>query len=235
MDSTSKKLLLLALVLALAAGLGVYYFFAGLERKALVEHTEEVVVATVNIPARTTVRGPMVTVVRVPRGSRHLSATDSLGNVIGRVTTAPIIAGEQVLLARLHGSGQDSGLAFELAAGYRALSVHINERIAVAYLVRPGDSVDVTVSYEPATPQGEHQSVIMLQNILVVAIGSETRHGAPAPTDAKTITLAVTPEQAERLVWAEDHGSIRLLLRPVTDNRHITTSGANARTVAGPR
>jgi len=213
----------------------VYNFFAGLENKAIVEHTEEVVVATVNIPARTTVREPMVAVIRVPKGSRHLSATDSLGNVIGRVTTAPLIAGEQVLLARLHGSGQDTGLAFDLAEGYRALSVHINERIAVAYLVRPGDSVDVTVSYEPPALSGDLQSVIMLQDVTVVAIGSETRHGAPAPVDAKTITLALTPQQAERLVWAEDHGSIRLLLRPVTDDRHVTTTGADARTVAGPR
>lgn len=235
MDRTSKRLLILALVLALAAGLGIYYFLAGLERKAVVEHTEEVVVALVNIPARTAVRGNMVAVVRVPRGGRHLSATDSLGNVVGRVTTAPVISGEQVLLARLHGSGEDAGLAFELADGFRALSVNINERIAVAYLLRPGDAVDAVVSFEPATAQPEPQSVIMLQNIQVVAVGHETRHGAPAPADAKTLTLAVTPEQAERLVWAEDHGSIRLLLRSVTDKRHSNTGGATARTVAGQR
>ncbi|MBT9153615.1 MAG: hypothetical protein DDT39_00272 [Firmicutes bacterium] len=235
MDRTSKRLLLLAVVLALAAGLGMYYFLAGLERKAVIEHTEEVVVALVNMPARTAVRGQMVAVVRVPQGSRHHGATDSLGNVVGRVTTAPLIAGEQVLLARLHGSGQDTGLAFDLAAGYRALSVHINERIAVAYLLRPGDAVDVVVSYEPTTGQREPQSIIMLQNIQVVAVGPETRHGAPAPADAKTITLAVNPEQAERLVWAEDYGSIRLLLRAVTDNRHSTTGGATERTVVGPR
>jgi len=235
MDRTSKRLLLLAAVLAIAAGIGSYYFLNSLESKAVIEHTEQVVVAVVDIPARTQVRGQMVAAVRVPRGSRHHGATDSLGNVIGRVTTVPLIAGEQVLLARLHGSGQDTGLAFELEEGYRAVSVHINERIAVAYLLRPGDAVDVVVSYEPTAEQGETQSVIMLQNIQVVAVGRETRHGAKAPEEAKTLTLAVNPEQAERLIWAEDYGSIRLLLRSVTDNRHATTSGATHRTVAGSR
>ncbi len=235
MDRTSKRLLLLAAVLALAVGVGVYYFLAGLEQKAVVAHTEEVVVAMVDIPQRVVVRGNMVKVIRVPQGVRHHSATYNLTAVIGRVTTSPVLAGEQVLLTRLHGSGQDTGLAFDLAAGYRAVSVHINERIAVAYLLRPGDSVDVVVSYESTTGQGEPQSIIMLQNIQVLAVGQEVRHGAPAPAEAKTLTLAVSPEQAERLVWAEDYGSIRLLLRPVTDSRHVNTAGATPRTVAGPR
>jgi len=235
MDRTGKKLLLMALVLAMMAGLGVYYFFASLERQAVLERTDEVVIATVNVPARTPIRANMVTVASIPTGTRHEGATHNLADVVGRVTTSPLIAGEQVLLARLHGSGADTGLAFDLEPGYRALSVQINERIAVAYLVRPGDFVDVAVSYEPTTGVIESRSIIMLQNIQVLALGSTVTHGASAPPDAKTITLAVSPEQAERLVWAEDFGSLRLLLRPVADQRYVTTDGATANTVANPR
>lgn len=235
MDRTSKRLFLMAVVLAVVAGLGVYYFLANLERMALLEHTEEVVVAVADVPARTAIRAGMLSVVRVPRGMRHQGATDTIGNLVGRITTAPLIAGEQVLLARLHADGERTSLSFMLEEGYRALSVHINERIAVGYLVRPGDFVDVAVSHESASAAGESRSVILLQNILVLAVGAETMPFAAAPPEAKTITLALRPEAAERLIWAEDHGSIRLMLRAVADKHHVATSGANVHTLALPR
>jgi len=235
MDRTSKRLLVVAVVLAVIAGLGVYYFLANLERMALLEHTEEVVVAVADVPARTAIRAAMLSVVRVPRGMRHQDATDTIGNLVGRITTAPLIAGEQVLLARLHADGERTSLSFMLENGYRALSVHINERIAVAYLLRPGDFVDVSVSYEVAGGAGESRSIILLQDILVLAIGSETMPFAAAPPEAKTVTLALLPDAAERLIWAEDHGSIRLLLRAVADRHQVTTGGVNVHTLALPR
>jgi len=235
MDKTSKRLFLMAVVLAIVAGLGVYYFLANLERMALLEHTEEVVVAVADVPARTAIRADTLSVVRVPRGMRHQGATDAIGNLVGRITTAPLIAGEQVLLARLHTDGERTSLSFMLENGYRALSVHINERIAVAYHIRPGDFVDVAVSHESASAAGEPRSIILLQNILVLAMGGEKIPFAAAPPEAKTITLALRPQDAERLIWAEDHGSIRLLLRAVADKQLVTTSGANVHTVAPVR
>jgi len=235
MDRTGKRLLLVALLLAVIGGLGVYYFLANLERLALTEYTEEVVVAVADVPARTALREGMLAVVRVPRGMRHLGATDKVGDVVGRLTTAPLIAGEQVLLARLHEAGTKTNLAFLLEEGYRALSVHINERIAVAYHLRPGDYVDVVVSYEETTAAGASRSKVLLQNILVLAVGSETNPFAAAPPEATTLTLALRPDAAERLVWAEDHGSIRFLLRAVADRHQVTTNGVNAVTLTSPR
>jgi len=235
MDKTSKRLLLMAVVLAVVAGLGVYYFLANLERMSLLEHTEEVVVAVADVPARTAIRAGMLSVVRVPRGMRHQGATDTIGNLVGRITTAPLIAGEQVLLARLHADGERTSLSFMLENGYRALSVHINERIAVAYHIRPGDFVDVAVSHETASAAGAPRSIILLQNILVLAIGDETMPFAAAPPEAKTITLALRPEAAEQLIWAEDHGRIRLMLRAVADKHYVTTSGVNVNTIVTGR
>lgn len=235
MDRTSKRLLLFALLLAVLVGLGVYRFLSGLEKMSVTQYTEEVVVAIKDIPARSTISVDMVRLERVPVGMRHDKAALQVTQVIGQVTTQPIVANEQVLTTRLYSSAQQSGLAYQLESGYRAVSIGINQRIAVAYQVRPGDFVDVVVSYEQSNQNREPQSVIMLQNIQVLAVGSELRVGANASNSAETITLAVHPDQAERLVWAEDYGKIRLVLRPALDSQSVNTPGATGRTVAGDR
>lgn len=232
MDRTSKRLVLLAVLCALAVGLGVFKFMANLEAMSVTQYTEEVVVATKDIAARVVVTSDMVRVERIPIGTRHPRAADQVAKIVGQLTTQPIISGEQVLTTRLFSSAQQSGLSYMLASGYRALSISINQKISVAYQVRPGDFVDVIVSYEQANQTRESTSAIMLESIQVLAVGSEVKAGAAAPASAETITLAVKPDQAERLVWAEDYGKIRLVLRPVSDSQSVHTPGATARSVA---
>ena len=235
MDRTSKRLVLLAILLSLIVGLGVYRFMDNLEAMSITEYTEEVVVATKDIAARSVVASDMVRLERVPKGTKHAKAVSQTSQVLGQVTTQPIVAGEQILTTRLFSSVQHSGLSYQLATGSRAVSIGINQKVSVAYQVRPGDFVDVIVSYELPTQNRESVSTIMLQGIQVLAIGSEMKAGAAAPTSAETITLSVKPEEAERLVWAEDYGKIRLVLRPVSDSQIIQTPGASADSVTGKR
>jgi pilus assembly protein CpaB len=68
---------------------------------------------------------------------------------------------------------------------------------------------------------GADRSLLLLQNLLVLAVAQETasRHGPVRELRAYTsVTLAVTPEEATLLVLAEERGSLRLLLRPLGDN-----------------
>lgn len=234
MERTNRRLLLIALLFACLLGLGIYRFLANLQAMATVKNTDQVVVAVQDIPARTMVGADMVKTERVPLGTRHPLAATTLDQVLGKVSTQPIVADEQVLTTRLFTSVQDSGLAYQLPEGKRAIAIGINSRIAVAYLVRPGDAVDVVLSYEMPVTRESHSAVI-LQDILVLAVGNELKTGNKAPADAETLTLAVTPDQAEKLAWAEDYGRIRLTLRPATDQQLIATPGQSAKTVAGGR
>lgn len=234
MERTNRRLLLVALLFALLAGLGAFKFLTSIQSMATVKYTEAVVVAVRDIPARTAIRNDMVAIERVPKGMRHTRGATSLDQVIGKVITQPIVAGEQVLTDRLFASVQQSGLAFQLENGQRAVSININQQIAVAYLARPGDRIDVMLSYESPSSK-QPTTVTILQNILVLAIGSELRQGTQAPSDSATMTLAVTPDQAERIIWAEDYGKIRLVLRPSTDQQLISTPGQTIQSVVGGR
>jgi pilus assembly protein CpaB len=231
--ATNRRLILLALLVAVVAGYGVFVFFSHLQEMANQEHTDEVVVALRNIPARSLITADMVAAQRVPKGQRHAQAFVGLNDVLGKVTTQSIIAGEQVLSSRLYATGSQSGLAYQLENGQRAVSIAISELNAVAKLVRPGDRVDIVLSSKWPSDDKTDRSVIMLQNIKVLAVGSEMRNGSPAPAEASTLTLAVTPGDAEKVIWAQNYGDINLILRPATDHNIVPTPGQRNATVAG--
>lgn len=244
MQKTNKKILLLALLLTVLTAVVAQRFLTGLEKAAAEGTYDEVVVAARDIPARTTITADMISVVQVATGARHPGAALSKDQLVGKMTVQPLIAGEQVLMARIFSSADRSGLAYQIPDGYRAVSVSANLRIAVNYFLRPGDFVDVIASFdlpvpdkfEPDTKEVREQySHIILENVSVLAVGQEIRAGTAGVIGSETVTLAVTPAQAEKLVWAEDYGKIRLALRPATDGRSVTTGGITARELEGSR
>lgn len=244
MQKTNKRILLVALVLALLTGLVAQRFLIGLERAAAEGMYEEVVIALRDVPARTVLTADMLSVVEVASGSRHPGAALSRDQLVGLMTVQPLVAGEQVLMARIFSSAEKSGLAYQIPEGYRAVSVSASLRIAVNYFLRPGDYVDVIASFDLPVPDKfdpdtkevrEQYSHLILERIAVLAVGQEVRPGTAGVIGSETVTLAVTPAQAEKLVWAEDYGKIRLLLRPASDNRTVVTGGITARELEGPR
>ena len=244
MQKTNKKILLLALLLTVLTAVVAQRFLTGLEKAAAEGNLEDVVVAVRDIPARTMLTGDMLSVVQVATGARHPGAVQAKDQLVGKLTVQPLVAGEQVLLARIFSSADQSGLAYQIPDGYRAVSVGANLRVAVNYYLRPGDYVDVIASFdlpvpdkfEPLTKEVREQySRILLENVAVLAVGPEIRAGTAGVVGSETVTLAVTPAQAEKLVWAEDYGKIRLALRPATDNTTVNTGGVTARELKGPR
>lgn len=55
-----------------------------------------------------------------------------------------------------------------------------------------------------------------------------------AQPGARSVTLAVTPEESQRLVLAETLGKLRLVLRPMTDNETVTLPEATLGTIRSP-
>jgi len=235
MDRTGKRLLMVALLLSLLVGFGVHNFLQGVEDDALDASTEEVVLVVGNIPARTTLTESMLRVALVPVGSKHAEASSNSADFIGMVTTSKLVDGEQLLSSRTSAGDVSNGISFELPEGYRALSIVLNEVIGVSFLIRVSDFVDVLVSYDTVDEVPDHRTDIVLQNIKVLAVGGEYKTGSASSVESETITLLVRPEQAERLVWAEDYGTIRLMLRPATDRGLAITEGVNADSVIGRR
>ncbi len=136
----------------------------------------------------------------------------------------------------------DMPLSFIIPKGMRAVSIPIDEATAAGGLIRPGDRVDiigvfditlygVTGNPTEGADFDKYLTMTVLQDVEVLAVAQavepvvvgEPQDGGQAPRvpvqevkpnpKAATLTLAVTPEQAQRLVWAQSKGELRVALR----------------------
>ncbi len=104
---------------------------------------------------------------------------------------------------------------------------------ATGNLLQPGDRVDIVVSVKHAGPHQQQEQVAktILQNVRVFAINEQWRaaEGKDKSDDsitAKTVSLLVTPDEAETIALASDLGRIRLVLRNPDDEQVADTNGS---------
>jgi pilus assembly protein CpaB len=247
-SSGARKPLLVAVVLGLAAALLSWNYVQRAGQGARQAALVPVIVAATDIPVRTQITPQMLQVKEVAADARHPKAFTAVEQVTGKVTNLPIAAGEQVLSTKFFLRKEDSGLAFRVPPGRRAVSVSVNEVVTAGGLINPGDFVDViglfsTNSGSGGSAQTQDTATIVLQNIEVLAVAQSLggvaepqgalagvtggnkadpqRQEAVARPNARTFTLAVTPEEAQRLILAEEKGKIRLALRAVEDHAPV--------------
>jgi Flp pilus assembly protein CpaB len=80
--------------------------------------------------------------------------------------------------------------------------------------------------------EAETISKILLQNILVLAVDqTAVRNEDKAAAIPNTVTVQVTPEQAEKLSMAQELGTLRLSLRPFGDEESVTTRGSTPKQI----
>jgi pilus assembly protein CpaB len=66
-----------------------------------------------------------------------------------------------------------------------------------------------------------------LQNILVLAAGQVVEQKDNKPVTVNTVTLAVTPDESEKLALASNDGKIQLVMRNFADARKVETPGSD--------
>jgi len=173
--------------------------------------------------------------------ARHPSAATP-AELIGQVATRAIAEG--ALIPRDAVGGEEK-LAIRVPVGMRAISIDTTAEIAVAGLVRPGDRVDVQVVYPGADAingsrgAGRSRAQTLLQMVQVLAVGdavlgaqavsaSNDRLSAPQPP-ARTVTLALSPEQVSLLSLAKNTGALTLSLRNPVDSVQVAVATAASR------
>jgi pilus assembly protein CpaB len=131
----------------------------------------------------------------------------------------PIAKGEFILPNKLAGENAGYGLPALIPPGMRAVSVRVNEIVAVANFVLPGTRVDVLLTGNPGG-SAQQQTTTVLENVLVIATGQKLeRNTAGDPQSASVITLLVSPDDAQKLTLATTQGRIQLSLRNPLDNK----------------
>ncbi len=196
---------------------------------------KDLVVAAKALNVGTTIKPGDVTVSKVPVAAFPKSGFMKVEEVLDRPVVSNILAEEAVIEGRLAPRGSGAGLAPIIPVGMRAVTVRVNDVVGVAGFVLPGMRVDVTVTGRPPSGQ-ETLTTTVLQNITVLSAGQTMSPDARgAAINAPTVTLLVTPEQAEVIILAGSEGRIQLILRNGSDNDIQKTSGVTTQSLYGKR
>ncbi|MGH7794605.1 MAG: Flp pilus assembly protein CpaB [Candidatus Binatia bacterium] len=235
MQNRLKIALVVAVFFGLIAAYGIYNFLSSQQSAtdALRAANQEIVVAAQDIPPGTTlndeaIKKGLIKTAPWPKTSIPAGAFSSPQQVIGKVNRVKILANEPLLESRLAGEG--AGLTVRLDAGKRALALRVDEIVGVSGFIVPDDRVDVILTTTPlGADQGTKISKIVLQNKRVLSVAQSTEQKEGKPQLARSITLEVTPEEAEKLSLASQEGQIVLALRGLGDDAQLTTRGSNKR------
>lgn len=236
MQNRLKIALVVAVFFGLIAAYGIYNFLRQQREVAesLKTATQDVVVAANDLPAGTVINDEllkkgMVKTVPWPKGSLPTGSFSTTQQVIGKTNRTKILANEPILESRLAGEG--AGLTTRLEQGKRAMAVKVDEIIGVSGFIVPDDRVDVIVTALPpgSTNQDNKISKIVLQNKRVLSVAQNVEQKDGKPQVARSITLEVSPEEAEKLSLATQEGQVVLALRATGDDAEAKTVGSNKR------
>lgn len=235
MQNRLKIALVVAVFFGLIAAYGIYNFLSSQQKATdtLRAANQDIVVAAQDIPIGTTlndeaIKKGLIKTTPWPKSSIPAGAYSSPQQVIGKVNRVKILANEPILESRLAGEG--AGLTVRLDPGKRALALRVDEIVGVSGFIVPDDRVDVILTTSPiGEEQGTKISKIVLQNKRVLSVAQSTEQKDGKPQLARSITLEVTPEEAEKLSLASQEGQIVLALRGLGDDAPVVTIGSNKR------
>ena len=177
-------------------------------------------------------------------------ALQSPDQAVGKIALAPIKAGEQILETKITDDSALTGGSYQVAPTKRAVTVPIDEVRGVAKLIRPGDRIDLIAALDVGRGPNQRREVkTILQDVVILATGLKVVNELPvlferqgkqefiknirADTNFNTITLEVSPQDAQNLIYilATSPGSLFVSLRHPSDRAKVSLSPSTIETV----
>ncbi len=165
-------------------------------------------------------------------------AFTSIASLTKKYTSITILPGDIMAPNRILDKDVIPSLSFAVPEGKRAVTIAVSKTSGVGGFIQQGDFVDVIANFKQGTP--DSIAKIVLQDILVLAAGNTYAFdpgiatAAPAIAAAKMelVTLSVTPEELERIVFLDSGVNFRLVLKnPKDKGEQVLTKGATEKMV----
>ena len=228
-----------AIVLALVAGIGVYMYASGADKRA--QENASLVsafVANADIAKGTTgaelIQAGLISQEKVAKGSVPPGMITSIDDLADLQAAGPISTKQFITTGMFVSTKDGAGGQFSQSIAAQdlvAVTVTVDADRGVANQITPGDHVDIAVpTQNPDTAEVTYN--YMLSDGKVLAVGSSTTpQAAPAPTDGESadaaapapqnsgvLTFEVNKEDALRIISANSGSSkiYRVLLPPST-------------------
>jgi pilus assembly protein CpaB len=202
----------------IVAFLASYYVYRQIQRSQLgaaqAAKQIPVVVASGPLKMGQPLAAADLTLVDWPAGKQPQGSFSRVEDCVGRALIVPMVQNEVILDQELANRNAGAGLPVSIPEGMRAVSVGVDDVVAVAGFVTPGTTVDVLVT--GATPGGSITRTI-LEHVRVLAVGQQLQTESGKPQTAPVVTMLVNPEDGQKLTLAAAEGKIHLALRNTVD------------------
>jgi pilus assembly protein CpaB len=225
MNGKALILLALALICGLGAMLGMNQMLSKQKNRPALE-MQDVLVAARDLKVEEVVRPDMVKLTQMAKATVPAGTFTSIKDVEDRWVQIKMLEGEPLLDRKLAPKGSPAGMVARIPKGMRAFAIEVNEHTGVSGFILPDHRVDV-VQHDTG-PNNKAEAETILQDVLVLASGQIFTRPEDRSIQARTVTLAVTPEQVDILVAAQVKGALSLALRGINDHEEKPRRSNNA-------
>lgn len=145
-----------------------------------------------------------------------------------RALMIPVVANDIIIATKLGDKG-DFGAAVSIPKGMRVKTIAVTDTKTHSGMLLPADRVDILVTFKTRSQRDGMVTVTktLIENVEVFAADNRRSMKNDDTQDAKskTISMLVTPEQAEVLTLAQSKGELDLVLRPKGDHEVVHPDG----------
>jgi pilus assembly protein CpaB len=235
----NRRALVIALIVSLVGATLLAIYLQRFEAEASGGEPVKLLVAAKPIEAGVQITDEMLATRLVPRAYvEDRAVLDSeKAKVIG-LRLGHTLQSQQTLMWTDLAIAMEKGrnLSSLIQPGMRAVTVRTRSHDDKSFaLIRPGDRLDVIATMPGEKQTDQRNSIVLLQNVLVLAVGHDTggdpgdKQGPPSPNDI-ILSLSITVPEAQLLALATEKGTITVALRNPDDVR--VTEGMNDLTSA---
>jgi len=156
---------------------------------------------------------------------------ESFDRVDGQVLAYDVKSGEMILWGLLE-TKKVPTFSARVESGHRAMTVPVDEINSISGMLEPGDTIDLMVSLDR---KGKKLIFPLLQSVPVMATGQRNVDD-PKSGEQKmysTVTLNITPEEAQNVIVAREAGTLTALLRNPQDKQSINSGGIDVAAALG--
>lgn len=210
---------IIMLVVGVVVALGTAYSLKSRMNTPKTPEATRILIAAAEIPAGSFVRnGGHIVLAEWPKGnitdSMLVEGTFKPEDYDGAVARRAITKGEPITKTMLVKSNEGGFMSAVLEPGKRAISIAVDSTSGNAGFIFPGDRVDLILTHAIDVNNGvERASETFVSDVRVLAIDQMLDNPENKAVLAKTVTLEVTPKEAEEINVAKDLGKISLSLR----------------------
>jgi pilus assembly protein CpaB len=178
-----------------------------------------VVVAATDITRGGTISGELLKTRGFPRELVPPGAITKLEDAIDRTVAIPLMRDDAILETKLAPKGAGRGMAALIPKGMRAFTITTTLASGVAGFILPGNKVDVLLTIKEgmaSTFTGGGSTTTLLHDVEILAVDQRIDAPAENKVDAKemrSVTLLVSPDDANVLELGQSKGNLHLALR----------------------